>query len=104
MDVGVLRDRDLGDMARDLRGDNRGVGADISVVGGDKEASFDIPIVSQMGAVAEAREQNQGQNEAARRPLRRGGLRQRRAGDGGARPDGRRRTFAYTGKRRGERV
>ncbi len=58
---GVVDDRDLGDVAGDLGRDDRGVGADIGVVGADEEAPFDEPIVGQIAAVAERGEDDDGQ-------------------------------------------
>ena len=77
VDEGVVDDRDLGDVAGDLGRDDRGVGADIGVVGADDEAPFDEPLVGEMAAVAERGEENDGQNEAARRARR---ARRRRRG------------------------
>jgi len=53
MDIGIVGDRHFGDMAGDLGGDERHVGADIGVVGGHEEAPVDEPIIALHPAIAD---------------------------------------------------
>ena len=78
----VFGDRDFDDVAGDLGGDDRRVGADISVVGRDEEAPLDEPIVAPVHAVAERGQSDERQDEATRRA--------RAAGGGGRSAPGRR--------------
>ena len=78
----VFGDRDFDDVAGDLGGDDRGVGADIGVVGRDEEAPLDEPVVAPIGAVAERGQGDERQDEAPRRA--------RAAGGGGRSAPGRR--------------
>jgi hypothetical protein len=82
VDLLIVGDRDFDDVAGHLGGDDGGVGADIGVVGRDKEASFDQPVVAPVGAIAEARQDDERQDEAPRRA--------RAAGGGGRSAPGRR--------------
>ena len=106
----VLGDGDLGHVTGNFRRDDRHVGADIGVVGGDQETALDEPVIGQMRAIAEAGEEDERQNEASRRtrpggcPRRRRRFRgrdnfarTRRAGD-------RRRIFWPAGQRRRRRL
>ena len=82
VDLLVLGDWNFDDVAGDLGGDDRRVGADIGVVGRDEEAPLDEPVVAPIGAVAERGQGDERQDEAPRRT--------RAAGGGGRGAPGRR--------------
>ncbi len=61
----VVHHRNRGQVAHRLGGDDRGVGADISVVGRDQEPSRDEIVVSRFAAVTEPSEDQHGHDESA---------------------------------------
>ena len=65
MDDLVVHHRNRRQVAHRLGGDDRGVGADIGVVGRDQEASGDEIVVSRFAAVAEPSEDQNGHDESA---------------------------------------
>ena len=73
VDLLVVGHRDFDDVAGDLGGDDRRVGADIGVVGGNEEAPLDEPVVAPIGAVTERGQGDERQDEAPRRTRAAGG-------------------------------
>ena len=65
MDDLVVNHGNRGQVAHRLGGDDRGVGADIGVVGRDEEAPGDEIVVSRFAAVAECGEDQNGHDESA---------------------------------------
>ena len=77
----VVDHRNLSEVAHRLGGDDRGVGADIGVVGRDQETPLDEIVIGRLAAIAERGEKQDRNNEPAQAgPLGRGGLARQRAG------------------------